>query len=75
LKKVAELNGSPTFQLNVFLTDSLHGELKIKDHSLKELKWFSKDELPFAKMHEGNDKWLPQVLDGQLIRIDNSKMQ
>ena len=75
LKKVAELNVSPVFQLNVFLSNSWHGELKIKDHTFKELKWFSKGELPYLMMHEGNDKWLPEILNGKLIRIDNGKMQ
>lgn len=75
LIKVAELNISPVFQLNVFLTNNWHGELKIKDLTLKELKWFPENELPFSKMHEGNDKWLPKILKGKLIKIDNGRMQ
>ena len=61
LKKVAELNGA--IQLNVFLTDKWRGELKIKDPSLKELKWFPINDLPYSQMHPGTENWLPKVLE------------
>src|SRR5579862_1581387 len=51
LKKVAELNDS--FQLNVFIINLWNGELKIKDRTLKELKWFSYEEIPYNQMHQG----------------------
>lgn len=69
LKKVAEINGN--FQLNIFLTDTWAGELKVKEPSLKELRWFSVNDLPFEQMWAGNDVWLPKVLSGKLLKITN----
>jgi hypothetical protein len=71
LKKVAELQYE-NLQLNVFLTDTWTGELKAKESSLKEFRWFSKDNLPFSTMHPDNNKWLPNVLDGKLIKKVNN---
>lgn len=48
--------------LVIYKTNKWSGELKIKDQSLKELKWFNFDEIPFKQMHPGNDKWLPELL-------------
>lgn len=71
LREVAELNYD-NLQLYVFLSDEWSGELKAKESSLKEFRWFHKKKLPFSEMHEDNDKWLPQVLDGKLIKkVDN----
>lgn len=67
LKKVAELNGH--IQLNVFLTRSWSGELKIKEPSLKELRWFSITDLPYSQMFPGTENWLPKVLAGKLLRL------
>jgi hypothetical protein len=47
----------------VFLASSWSGEMKIKDSTLKELHWFQKDEIPYDQMHEGNDEWLPKILE------------
>lgn len=73
LKKVAELNGS--FQLNVFLTNTWSGEIKSKEPSIKELKWFPINELPYSQMHPGNDKWLPMVLEGKLVKTAGDQME
>jgi 8-oxo-dGTP diphosphatase len=73
LKKMAELN-EPTFQLNVFLADNWSGELKAKEPSLKKFEWFSKYNLPWSQMHKGNETWLPKVLDGKIVRIENGRM-
>lgn len=37
------------------------GELRIKDDSLKELRWFDKEEIPLEQMHEGNEKWIAEI--------------
>lgn len=63
LKKVAELQLKEDFKLTVFTVDKWKGEIKAKDPSLKEFKWFNKDKLPFDQMHEGNDMWLPSLLN------------
>ena len=49
--------------LIIYKTNKWGGELKIKDPSLKELKWFRFDKVPYDQMHEGNDKWLPELLN------------
>ena len=49
--------------LVVFKANKWSGELKIKDESLKELKWFKFDEIPYNQMHENNDKWVPEILN------------
>ncbi len=60
LTRVKELDLD--IRLIIFKTKKWIGELKIKDSSLKELKWFEFDKIPYSQMHEGNDKWLPEVL-------------
>lgn len=66
LKKVVEFNGSNPFY--VFLTDTWSGELKIKEPSLKELRWFSINNLPYSQMYLGTKAWLPKVLEGKLLK-------
>ncbi len=73
LTKVAELNGS--FKLNVFLTDTWSGEMKIREDTIKELRWFSINEIPYSQMHKGNDEWLPLVLAGKVLKIDGGKIE
>ncbi len=67
LRKVAKL-AEKDLELNVFLANKWSGELKAKEPSLKEFRWFRNDQLPFSEMHKDNDKWLPQVLEGKLLR-------
>jgi len=75
LKKVAELNYED-LQLYVFLSDKWSGELKAKEPSLKEFQWFSINDLPFSKMHPDNDKWLPQILKGKLMKkVDDNYIE
>jgi ADP-ribose pyrophosphatase YjhB (NUDIX family) len=73
LRKVAELNGS--FQLSIFFTSKWSGEIKAKEPSLKELKWFPINELPYSQMHPGTENWLPKVLEGKLIRVTNHQAE
>ena len=72
VKKVAELNWQ--FQLNVFLCEKWTGEIKVKEPSLKELKWFEINKIPYSEMHPGTDKWLPQILEGKYIKIVNNEI-
>lgn len=67
LKKVAEIPHLK-FKLTVFLTDKWSGKIKIKEPTIKEMKWFDIDDLPFDQMHSDNKYWLPQVLEGKLIK-------
>jgi NADH pyrophosphatase NudC (nudix superfamily) len=73
LKKVAVLT-SETFQLNAYIADKWSGEIKAKESSLKEFRWFSKYHLPFSEMHEGNENWLPQVLNGKLMKNNGNQI-
>lgn len=61
LKKLGEVE-LPSLHLVVFAAESWTGELKAKDPSLKELRWFKADKLPFSQMWEDNANWLPQML-------------
>lgn len=49
--------------LIVFKIGKWSGEIKTKDPSLKELKWFEFNKIPYSQMHEDNDKWLPEILN------------
>ncbi|TSC85261.1 MAG: Adenylosuccinate synthetase [Microgenomates group bacterium Gr01-1014_16] len=68
LRKVAEIGTLETFQLNVFMAYKWSGKIKPKEPSVKELKWFPVNKLPFPQMHPGSDKWLPKVLEGKLLK-------
>lgn len=51
-------------ELHVYTADQWDGEPQLQDPTLKELRWFAKDNLPYSQMHEGNNVWLPNVLKG-----------
>lgn len=72
LRKVAILTDND-LELNVYLANKWSGESKAKEPSLKEFRWFKKDQLPFSEMHKDNDKWLPKVLEGKLILKENDQ--
>lgn len=59
LHKTIPLN---EIELKVFSADRWDGEPHIVDLTLKDLKWFEPDEIPYEKLHEGNNEWLPEVL-------------
>ncbi len=52
--------------LHVFTAAKWAGTLTITDPTLKQLRWFEFDEVPYQKMHLGNDKWLPEILHNTL---------
>jgi NADH pyrophosphatase NudC (nudix superfamily) len=60
LIKVKELEME--IKLIVFKTNKWSGELNIKDASIKELKWFNFDEIPYKEMFADNKDWLPELL-------------
>ena len=49
--------------LHVFITKKWGGRLEIIDPTIKQFKWFKFSDVPYSKMHKGNDDWLPEVLD------------
>lgn len=51
-----------SLELHVFTTEKWNGELEIIDPTLKQLQWFGFESVPYAKMHQGNDEWLPGIL-------------
>lgn len=53
---------SDDLKLHVLVAHEWGGQLETVDPSLKQLQWFSFDEVPYQKMHNGNDKWLPPIL-------------
>lgn len=59
LIKVKELDLD--VKLIVYKLSKWSGELKIKDKSLKEFRWFDMNDMPYDQMHKGNDKWIPEL--------------
>ncbi len=53
--------------LIVFTAKRWNGDLTVKDPTLKELQWFTFNKVPYSEMWEGNDRWLPKALVGELI--------
>lgn len=49
-------------ELHVFTATKWEGELATIDPTLKQLKWFDINDVPYSRMHEGNEAWLPGVL-------------
>lgn len=63
-------------ELSVFFADKWSGEIKAKESSLKEFRWFNKSKLPLEEMFPDNDKWMPKVFEDRLIRkIDGQYME
>jgi 8-oxo-dGTP diphosphatase len=50
-------------ELAVFSVDRWKKDPIIIDTTLKELRWFSPNEVPYDQMHPDNDKWLPGLLE------------
>ncbi len=59
LIKVLEINSD--IKLLVYKTNHWQGEIKAKEISLKEFRWFDKDEIPFDQMYPDNKEWLPKL--------------
>ena len=61
LKRLHEFEAQG-YHLIVFTLKDWEGEPKLLDSTLKEVKWFGFDEVPYEQMWVGNDQWLPNVL-------------
>lgn len=72
LVKVAEIIG--TIQLHVFTATKWTGDLEIKDPSIKKLQWFRIHQLPYPLMHPETEKWLPNVLEGNMVKFTNDQL-
>lgn len=48
--------------LHIFSANRWTGNPYIIDKTLKELRWFNTNEIPYDQMHQDNDKWLPDLL-------------
>ncbi|GEM_PF-2567438 len=47
---------------DVFIIEKWEGKPTPKEFSIKEIKWFQLDSLPYDQMHEGNEIWLLKLL-------------
>jgi len=47
----------------IFVLNKWQGEPAPKEASIKEVRWYSINDLPWNEMHTDNDKWLPSFLD------------
>jgi ADP-ribose pyrophosphatase YjhB (NUDIX family) len=60
LIKVKELDLE--IRLFIYVIKKWGGEIKTKEPSLKELRWFEFDKIPHNQMFENNIEWLPGIL-------------
>lgn len=49
----------------VFITSKWQGEAKCGEESIREIKWFNFNEIPYDQMIEDNKNWLPKMLDAK----------
>ena len=68
----------PELDLHVFVANRWSGTPEVIDPTLNELRWFALSDVPYAEMHEGNDEWLPRILESlsalnyDTIEVDES---
>lgn len=74
IHKAAELR-LDELMMHVYTTDKWRGDLVARDPSIKDIKWFDLDGLPYDQMFECSKEWMPRVLNGEKIRFENSKVQ
>jgi 8-oxo-dGTP diphosphatase len=72
LVKMAEIKLNSDLLLHVFIVNNWSCGNTIKDKTIKELKWFYKNNLPYKDMHENNNKWLPYIMDGKKIKYQRN---
>ncbi len=53
---------SDELDLDIFTVTNWEGIPESKEASIKEVRWFAIDKLPFEKMFEGNENWIPDLL-------------
>ena len=61
--------GVPDFQVHVFLTSTFEGTPQDTD-SMTEICWHPTAALPWHRMHDGDQRWLPSVLRGEKFRAN-----
>jgi mutator protein MutT len=71
LRKVAYLDfafpdGTPDMCAHVFVSENWEGE-PVETEEMAP-KWFLRSEIPYAQMWSDDPFWIPQVLDGKLVR-------
>ena len=74
LNKTAELVLNELI-MHVYITDKWTGDLVARDPSIKDIKWFDFDSLPYDQMFEGSNEWMLRVWNGEKIRFENQKVQ
>ncbi len=60
LQEVADLKG--TDHMHFFFATRWSGEIKAREESLKDFKWFPVSELPYDQMHPGTEAWIKEAL-------------
>lgn len=73
LQKVAELHKE--YILHVFITDTFTGEIRAKDKKITDLLWYPVNDLPYPFMHPDTDQWLPLVLEGKYVKVENNTIE
>jgi ADP-ribose pyrophosphatase YjhB (NUDIX family) len=73
LKKVAVVQENPElilhiYILHIYFADEWEGEPSISDSSIKKMQWFVPATIPYDQMWPDNKYWLPQILEGKMIK-------
>jgi len=50
-------------KLIIFKISKWDGEIKPKEISIKEFKWFDFDKIPYNQMFADNKDWLPELIE------------
>lgn len=69
LKKVAEIE-YPDLQLNAFLFNDTSGDYNLDAFDADNTRLFDIYALPFESMWPDSKKWIPEILNGKLIKSD-----
>lgn len=59
----ATVKSNDNLELHIFTTTKWAGELETVEPTLRQLKWFDFNAVPYSQMHPGNDAWLPDILN------------
>ncbi len=53
--------------LHIFFVDKWTGQLKTVESSIKQIQWFTSNQIPYDAMWPDNTYWLPEILSGKKI--------
>ncbi len=67
LQYVGKIIENNNLTLHVFISNDWEGPLTIKDTSIKQLQWFTPNQIPYDSMWPDNTYWLPDILSGKTI--------